>query len=225
MMMTIKKWSLVLSCFFLSVIAFSQEKDFGIWYGVSAEKKLNKKLELGLSSNIRTFNNASKIEESFIEGGITYNINKKFSAGFSYRFSDKVEDNNSYYFQHKVFLDLKGSLPAGPINFIGRFRIQMRTKTYIEDDNDNSPDYTGRIKLKAVYNTKTFPIDPYIYAESFCPMLSDKSGKIDKNRFAVGLELRITKHHSVAAEYIFQRDYLPHISDINIISFNYNIKF
>ena len=40
-----------------------------------------------------------------------------------------------------------------------------------------------------------------------------------------GVELRILKQHSVEVEYIFQRDYLPHISDINIISVNYNFKF
>src|SRR5450759_1148054 len=40
-----------------------------------------------------------------------------------------------------------------------------------------------------------------------------------------GVELRILKQHLVEVEYIFQSDYLPHISDINIISINYNFKF
>jgi hypothetical protein len=98
-------------------------------------------------------------------------------------------------------------------------------KTYIKDNNDNYPDYTGIIKLKAIYKTPTFPIDPYVYAETFLPMFSDKSGTVGKNRFAAGAELKITKRHSVEIEYIFQRDYQPHLSDINIISVNYNIKF
>jgi hypothetical protein len=225
MMMMTKKWCFVLFSFFLPLIAFSQKKDFGIWYGVSAEHKLVKKLEIDLSADIRTFNNASKIEEAFIEGGLVYNFSKHLAIAGSYRLTENLEDNNSYYYQHKVFLDFKGTLPLGKFNFTGRLRLQTRIKTYIKDENDNSPDYTGRIKIKATYKTPTFPIDPYIYAESFFPMFSDKSGTIGKNRFAAGLEFRIIKRHSVELEYIFQRDYQPHLSDINIISIDYNIKF
>jgi hypothetical protein len=225
MTMMIKKRHIFLVMCFLSLTAFGQKKDFGIWYGVSAEHKLTKKLEIDLSTDIRTFNNASKIEEAFLEGGITYSLTKHIAIAASYRLTDKIENNNSYYYQHKFFLDLKGNVPMGNISFSGRLRFQARTKTYIEDDNDNHPDYTGRIKVKAVYKTPVFPISPYVYVESFCPMFPEKTRVIEKNRFSAGLEFNIAKHHSAEIEYIFQRDYLPHLSDLNIISINYNIKF
>jgi len=47
----------------------SQEKDFGIWYTISAKHKLNKKLELDLFASVRTFVNASKTGEMLLEGG------------------------------------------------------------------------------------------------------------------------------------------------------------
>jgi hypothetical protein len=225
MMMMIKKWYLVLFSFFIPLIAFGQDKDFGIWYGVSAEHKLSKKLEIDIAGDIRTFKNASKINEVFIEGGPIYNISKRLSVAASYRLTKNLENDNSYFFRHKFFFDLKGSLPIKDFTFSCRLRFQTRTKTYIEDSQDDTPDYTGRIKLKAVYKTPTFPVNPYIYVESFCPMFSGNSGTIGKNRYSAGLEFKITKQQSFEAEYIFQRDYLPHISDINIISVNYNIKF
>lgn len=220
-----RKWCIVLFCFFLPPLATAQKKDFGIWYGISAEHKLTKKLEVEFSTNVRTFNSASKIDEAFIEGGLDYNFCNYFSVAGLYRLTKKVEDNNTYYFQHKVFGDIKGNFPLGNFRFIARLRFQTRTKTYIQDENDKYPDYTGQIKLKVIYKTPIFPLDPYIYAESFRPMFSDKSGTVGKNRFSAGLELKITKRSSVEAEYIFQRDFEPHISDINIISINYNIKF
>lgn len=225
MMMMTRKWYLVLFSFSLSLVAAAQEKDFGIWYGVSAEHKLTKKIELDLSTNIRTFNNAAKIEEAFLETGASYNFSKSLAISGSYRLTKKIEDNNSYYFQHKVMVDFKGSLPVRDFSFSCRLRFQTRVKMYIKDENDDHPDYTGRIKLKAVYKTPTFPVNPYIYVESFCPMFSDKSGTIEKNRFSAGLEFSIVKQQSAEVEYIFQRDYLPHLSDINIISINYDIKF
>lgn len=225
MMMMTKKWITVLLLFILPLITFSQKKDFGIWYGISAEHKLTKKLELDLSTKIRTFSNAAKIEQVFLEGGLAYELNKYLAIAGSYRLTKNIEQNNSYYFRHKVMLDIKGSMPAGDFSFSCRLRFQNAIKTYIKDVRDKYPDYTGRVKLKAIYKTPTFPVNPYIYVESFCPVFSDKERTIEKTRYAAGAELRILKQHSVEVEYIFQRDYLPHISDINIISLNYNIRF
>ncbi len=225
MTMMIRKLFVILLSFFIPLVASSQKKDFGIWYGISVEHKLSKKLEINLSTDIRTFNNATKIEEGFLEGGVGYSIRKYLTIAASYRLNKNLEDNNRYFFQHKLFFDVKGILPVGNFSFSSRFRFQTRMKTYIKDNNDNYPDYTGIIKLKAIYKTPTFPIDPYVYIETFMPMFSEKSGTVGKNRLAAGMELRITKRHSIETEYIFQRDYQPHLSDINIISVNYKIKF
>jgi len=224
-MTTTKKWFIVLFSLLLPLTGYAQKKDFGIWYGVSAEHKLTDKLEINLSTDIRTFNNAAKIEEAFLEGGLSYSLNKYLSLTGSYRLTKSIEDDNSYYFRHKSLLDFKGNLPIGNFSLTCRLRFQTGVKTYIEDEGDKHPEYTGRIKLKALYKTPSFPVNPYLYAESFCPMFSDKSGTIEKNRFAAGIEYSIAKRHSVEVEYIFQRDYVPHLSDIKVISINYKIKF
>jgi len=225
MMMMTRKYILFLLFLSIPVVMTAQDKDFGIWYGISAEHKLTKKLEIDLLTNVRTFRNASKLDEAFIEGGITYSMYKHISIAGSYRLTKSIENNDSYYFRHKYMLDLKGNIPAGNLNFSGYLRFQTAIKTYIKDENDKFPSYTGKIKLKAVYKTPTFPLNPYIYIESFFPMFSAKSGTIEKNRFSAGVELSITRHNSVEVEYIFQRDYQPHLSDINIISINYKLKF
>jgi hypothetical protein len=225
MMMTTRRILILGFTFLLTVTAFAQDKDFGIWYGISASHKLNKKLDLDISTQVRTFNNASKIDEVFLEGGLTYEFNKFLALAGAYRVSKSIEDNNSYYFRHKILLDLKGYLPAGNFSFSARLRFQTRTKTFIEDDQDKHPDYTGRIKLKAVYKTPVFPFNPYVYAESFTPMFSNKTRTIEKIRYSAGVEIKIAKNHSVDLEYIFQRDFLPHISDLNVAAINYNIKF
>jgi hypothetical protein len=224
MMMTTRKWYFAIFLIFLQLTSYAQEKDFGIWYGISAEHKLSGKLVIDLSADIRTFKNASKVDEALLEGGITYGFNKNFAVAGSYRISHNIEKNNSYYFQHKFFLDFKGNIPVENFSFNGRLRFQTRTKTYFKDISEDHPDYTGRIKLKIVYKTPVFPVNPYLYFESFTPMFSDKMRTIGKERLGAGFDFSISKQHSASLEYIFQRDYLPHLSDINIISVTYNIK-
>ena len=227
MMMTMinRKILVVMSFLLLSISAIGQEKDFGLWYEAAAEHKFSKKLEMDVSADVRTYKNASKIEEAFLEAGLTWYLNKHLSMAGSYRLTDNIEKDNSYYFQHKYFIDVKENGSLGRLNLSARFRLQIRTKTYLKDESEDHPDYTGRIKLKAVYKTPSFPLDPYIYAETFLPMFSKNSGSVGKNRFSAGAELNITRKHSVSMEYIFQRDYLPHMSDMNIISLSYNLKF
>jgi hypothetical protein len=225
MMTTIKKWCIFSFLIFLPFTAFTRDKDFGIWYGISVKHDIFKNMEINISAVVRTYDNASKIEQEFLEGGLEYKFNPNLSAMGSYRLTSNIEDNSRYYIQHKWFLDFKGNLPVADFSISCRLRFQSRIKTYIEDEEDKLPDYTGRIKLKALYKTLSFPINPYMYVESFLPMFSDKTRTIGKNRFSAGIEFAISKRYSIEAEYIFQRDYLPDLSDENILSVNLSIKF
>ena len=224
MMMTTKK---LLLCFLLictASITFSQD-DFGIWYSVTAEKKLVKNLDLDLDANVRTYNNASRIDEAFIDIGLTYKFNKYLSAAASYRFTEFRENDDLFHPRHKWFADLKGRLPLGDFDISARFRFQQRYKTYFEDENDRESKEVGRIKVKSLYNIPSFPVNPYIAAELFFPMFAETERIVEKNRLMAGVEYNVSKKHSFGLEYMHQRDYLPHISDINIVSVGYNLKF
>ena len=214
-------------CFFaiiLPQICYSQNDDFGIWYGLNAESSLTKKLDIDVSAMIRTFNDASKIEQAFMEAGISYKFNKYLSVAGSYRIINNLENNSEFHIRHKFFADVKGTLPIGNFSFSSRFRLQILKKTFIEKESDKVPDYHGRIKLKLIYKIPRFPVNPYLSVESFIPLYRNSSRLIDKNRFTLGSDYKISKKHSVGLEYIFQRDFKPHISDINIISIGYTYR-
>lgn len=211
-------------CFFVLILdqsCFSQNDDFGIWYGLNIESSVNKKLEIDVSAMIRTFDGASKIEQKFLEAGISYKFNKYLSIAASYRIIDKLEDNSELHLRHKSFADVKGTLPVGNFYFSSRFRFQVQKKTFIEKESDKVPDYHGRIKLKLIYKIPQFPVNPYLSVESFVLLFRNSDRLIDKNRLTPGFDYKISKKHSAGIEYIFQRDLLPRISDINIISISY----
>ncbi len=222
--MTTKKSLVLFLLLCPASVAFSQNDDFGIWYSISAEKKLIKKVELDLDVNVRTYKNASKIDEAFFDIGLTCKFNKCLSAAASYRFTEFMEKDDSFHPRHKWFADLKGKLPLGNFDISARLRFQQRYKTYFEDENDKESSEIGRVRLRTFYNIPSFPVNPYISAELFFPMFTETTRIIAKNRFMAGLEYNISKKHSIDLEYMFQRDFLPHISDINVISINYSFK-
>jgi long-subunit fatty acid transport protein len=224
MMTTIRKTGILFIALIISISLSAQDKDFGIWYGANLNKGITNKLALDVSAMIRTFQKASKVEQGFLEAGLGYKINKHLDAALSYRLTSAFENDSKYHFQHKAFLDLKGDVKVSDFSFSGRFRFQTRLKTYLVYVTDKYPDYTGRIKLKAMYRTPSFPLNPYIYCESFCPMFAKSDRVVGKNRFSAGVVYKISKAHSVDIGYIFQRDYLPKLSDMNIISLEYSLK-
>ena len=226
MMMMIKRTILIFSCLFIvSILANSQDKDFGIWYSISAEKDLIKNIELDVDLDLRTFKDAEKIEEAFIDLGITYKFNKFLSATAGYRFTEFMEDDDTFHPRHKWFTDLKGKVSFGDFDISARLRYQQRYKTYIEDENDKESKRVGRFKFQTSYDIPSFPLNPYISAELFFPLFIESSRSIEKTRFTVGLEYNFSKKHSIEAEYLYQRDNYPKLLDMNIISLNYKLKF
>jgi hypothetical protein len=225
MMMMIKKYLAGIFLFLSALPALSQSNDFGIWYSVGLKHEIGNKLELNVSAVVRTFENAGRVDQGFLEAGVDYKLLKFLNAGLYYRLSDALEDDSKYHIQHKLFLDVRGTAKLSDLSLSARLRFQSRFRTYFEYVDDKIPDYTLRLKLKAGYNTPSFPVNPYVYYEPFFPLNKDPERVLGKFRAAAGIEFKISKKHSIDAEYIFERDYLPDISNINLISLSYNFKF
>jgi len=218
------RWCLLFALF-LPLAAGAQDDDFGIWYSATAKVGVSNRVDADISAELRTFNNAGKTEQGFLEAGVDYKLTDFLSAGASYRITEAFEDDLKYHPQHKIFFELKSSIKPGNFTFQGRARYQTRFKTYFQDADDEIPDHTLRIRLKAIYRTPALPLNPFVYSETFIPLFRKSERFIGKNRFAAGVEYKITGRHSIEASYLFQRDWLPKLSDQQIINFGYNFKF
>jgi hypothetical protein len=225
MMMMINRIFLFLLFILVAGSVYSQDTDFGLWYEVNAEKSFSKKFEINGSVMIRTFNNASKIDQGYLELGASYDLNKYVGFAGSYRIGNYVENDDLYHIHHKWFGDIKGTLPAGDFVFSARLRLQIMARTYTEHQSDDIAEYDGRFKLKGVYKIPHFPVNPYISFETFSPIFRNEGRLIDKSRSTIGFEYKISKKHYVRTEYIYQRDEYPHLSIMHIISLNYTFKF
>ena len=223
--MMIRKFFIILLFLAISGSAYCQDSDFGLWYEVNAEKSFSKKFDVNGTFMVRTFENASFIDQAFIELGASYNLNKYVGFSGAYRIGSYLEDDDLYHFRHKWFADIKGSLPVSNFVFSVRLRFQIIAKPYTEDAGDDITEYDGRLKLKGVYKIPDFPVNPYLSFETFSPVFRNEGPLIDKSRSTIGLEYKITKKHLVDIAYIYQRDTYPDLSIMNIISLGYKFKF
>ncbi len=210
--------------FILSPFALCQSTDFGIWYKINAEYSFSKKIEVDGTAMLRTFNNGSKIETAFLEGNVSYKFNKHLSISGAYRFNKNLEDDGVLHTRHKWIADIKGETELGRFDLSGRLRFQRQDKTYFEDADDEIPDYHARMKFKTVYKTHSFPINPSISFETFSRVFEATEKPIDKYRAGVGIEYSLNKKNSFEVEYMFERDFLPHLKNLNLVMLTYDIK-
>lgn len=220
----IRKFLVMLVVVCTGYLTHAQDKDFGIWYSVSAQKEIAKDLDIEADINLRTWHDAGEIDEGFIDAGLGYKISKNFSAALTYRFTEMIEKDDNLHPRHKWFADFRAKTAIGDLDLSGRLRFQQRFKTYFRDENDKESKEHLRFRIKAAYDIPKFPLNPYITSELFFPIFDHVSRTVDKQRFAGGFEYKISKKHSVELEYIFQRDFYPDWVDMNIITVSYGIK-
>jgi len=153
---------IIWATFGMTLMASAQSDDFGMYYELGAEKKLNKKWSVGLEGEFRTRNNTKTADRWSAGVNAEYKIVKglKASAGYNFLYDNNAEQltwknelpnkwTPSYWgVRHRFNLQLQGSVALGNFNLSLRerwqytYRPEAQDKKYNfkwgEDANDNS---------------------------------------------------------------------------------------
>lgn len=113
---------------------------------------------MDLEASIRTNEKAANIEKFYLEPGLRYKFNDYFNAGIYYRFIDQKEKDDKYHPRHRWFIQMKGTAPSmARFTLAVRYRIQQQFKTYIEDPEDEEPQWYQRIRFELDYDVREYP--------------------------------------------------------------------
>ncbi|MCU0458213.1 MAG: DUF2490 domain-containing protein [Bacteroidales bacterium] len=203
----------------------AQDTDYGIWYEAKAEKNIWKGLRFDLEASIRTNEKARSIEKFYLEPGLRYKFNDWFNAGIYYRFIDQKEKDDRYHPRHRWFFQMKGTAPSfARFTFAVRYRIQQQFKTYMEDPEDEEPQWYQRIRFELDYDIRGVPLKPYINAEMHSQLFSPNDFVADKWRSMVGVEYTLNKKHTFGIEYIYNESRVTKPPYENILGLTYSVK-
>jgi len=224
-MMMSRKPLLIMLVLLFSVAAAGQDTDYGIWYEAKAEKKIWKDLRFDLEASVRTNEEARNIEKFYIEPGLRYKFNDYLNAGVYYRFIDQKEKDGEFHPRHRWFFQVKGNAPSvARFTFGVRYRIQQQFKTYLEDPEDEEPQWYQRIRFELDYDVKGVPLKPYINAEMHTQLFSPNEFFADKWRSMIGIEYTLNKKHTFGIEYIYNDSRVTKPPYENILGLTYSVK-
>jgi hypothetical protein len=230
-----KKILTTLSAFFLfstcSFFVHAQDaysEDFGIWGTVSLEKKLSEKLYVKLEEELRTFDNASRIDQFFTNVGVQYRLNKNIRFALVYRFINKSRDDMSYSKRHRLYVDASYRRKVYNFTFIYRLRTQSQVQDYLSSDDGKYPETFMRHKIDVKYQVKKFI--PYVAAEFFLqlndPRFHEADNQWTRERFYFGLEYELNKRETLGSFFMIQRDMnVNNLQREYVLGFEYAYSF
>lgn len=215
-----------------------------LWSSISAEKKITKQWSAAAEVEYRSLPGFDGTDRVSIGLSADYQILPyvKVDAGYIFmnchseeRWTAKKNFIPAYwYFRHRTFVSATGKMKFGMFTISLRERWQYtyrpeKSVPKFEADGE-TPKADEVVKGKGInvlrsrllveYNIKPIKLSPYASIELY------HSGKgLDKTRYTVGIQYKITKKHSVEAYYRYQDHSDEDEMDGNIIGLGYKYKF
>lgn len=244
----------IIALLLLSTTVKAEGDDFGLWSSINVEKKINARWDIGAETELRLRDNASQVDRWSAGLDVSYKISKwlKLSAGYSflndnkYKVSSKQKVADYYGQRHRVNLSLTGSHDFGRLSISLRERWQYTYRPaksvwrhYAEghafagqdadfDDDGEAIKHTFAGKGKSVWRNRlqlkyklTKKWRPYANIET------SVAKSLEKTRYVIGTEYRLTKQHSFDIKYLYQNIVSDDNDETNshIIGIGYTYKF
>lgn len=241
---------LLLIALTLLPLAGIAQDDAGLWTSIGVEKKLTKKFSLGLDGEFRSRNDFRTADRWSIGLDAGYKLKRwlKLSAGYVFIDDNRTEKisfntdgsyNNwrpSYWTtRHRLYAGFTLEAPLGRFNFSLRERWQYTyrpsaTTDRYDFDNSKWEDTDVRSKaanvlrsrLQVEYDIPNCKVTPYANAEI------NNAWSIEKVRYTVGANWKITKQHSVGLYYRLQHTSASadeEKANLHIVGAGYKFKF
>lgn len=204
---------LTLAC----LVSFGQESDNQLWTGATMKFRLNKKLRFDLEEQARFNNNISKLNITYTEGGMKYDLNNHISLKGNFRYTYDPYSHNTY--RYTGDFDYDWSKKKFPL----RLKYRIRFQRNIEAHTLEAASYF-RNKFSAGYNLSK-PVDPYIEYESYFKL--SFINKFTTNRFIIGLEWKISGNIDIDTFYMLEDEFgerNPAIKNVFGIGLSYDLK-
>lgn len=194
------------------------ENDLRGRFSAGADWKIVKGLHLDAGYEVRMTDDFSRLERHQLNAGVQYSPVKHLKIGGGYYFIGHYDSDREFKPRHRFYADVTGSYKFGVWNLSLRERLQITYNSYDFNEFQQTPNLL-ELKSRLKISYKGFSrLEPYAYAElrncfngpSFSARWNEAREKytdyeftgyhdtyINRLRGAIGLEWKISRHHSV----------------------------
>ena len=189
--------SIFLAILSYSISAFAYDNgDWQYWNTASVETSLNKHVKIKVAEEERFGGNWSELYYIHTEGFIMCKILDWFSVNTNFRW---ILQKQNKEWKNEYQPNIEGTFKADLWNFTveDRNRIEYR----IREDADDGWRYRNKASLVFPALWKKIDLRPYVSDEVFADFIA---GKLNKNRFYLGVRAKLMKHLKAEIYYMWQ---------------------
>lgn len=203
----------------------AQTTDFRVRIGAQVEKEISKKLSFCIDYEHRFDHNLTTFDKAFVEGSLSYNLNKAFKIGGLWRYMYDMDEKRQFSTGHRV---------AGYVRYkkeIGDFDLKVKTMLqYGFDDlsaqNSGKEKLINRNSIGIDYNWFGTKFTPFAEYEFFYFINHPNGGIINQSRLKAGSSYRLSKASEISVFYMFENEFnTASPADAHIVGFGYSYKF
>jgi len=167
-------------------------RDIGLWGELCLEKEILNDTKLSLQQQLRLYNNIAKVDDYFLDFGISHKIDKHFKIGVNARCIYNIKRNESVETNFRYNLDFKYKFKLGrSVLFKCRLRYQKEfVNAYANDPSQNIYSSEIRNRIKIVLN-KNWQHRFYLSSELFRLIEIFREPYFNKCRFYLGDEVEL----------------------------------
>mgnify|MGYP002624628065 CR=1 FL=1 len=208
-------------------LPLAAQSEGGLIVGAEAEKKVNKKLSIGIEAEMRTRNNFKTMDRwnfgigaeykltKWLKADAGYNLlNTNFREDFSYKSSGDLNKWRPAYWgiRHRLHASLTGSYKLTDnikLSLRERWQYTYRPEKTVQRWDYDDEEWQDKIRsakahnqlrsrLQVEYDQKDALLKPYASMELY------NAWGIEKIRYTLGTDIRLGKQHSLGVFYRFQ---------------------
>lgn len=246
------KIAAVLFIFQLSLLTASAQSEGGLLLGAEAEKKLNKKLSVSLEAELRTRNDFKTMDRWAFGLGAKYKLTDWLKADAGYKLLDTnfredidLKSSGAYNhwrpsywgIKHRFYVSLAGSYKFKnniKLELRERWQYTLRPEKTVQRWDFDDEAWEDKVRSSMAKNQlrSRFEVSYDKKHAFFTPFASIElynSWGIEKIRYNIGTDLRLSKQHNLSIYYRYQDmkhvdadDYDPNMHYIGV---GYKFKF
>lgn len=181
-------------------------QDFGGWFSIALEKEIINELYLTVEKEGRFEKNISKLDEHFLQVGISYEKIEFLRLEADLRFTEKIKGENVYEKEYRYNFDITLIKEINRFKGLYRIRYQNDDKDFFNYKTIDEEEHNIRNRLEVRYNVPKIKLEPYVNSEIFYEFDKELDPIFSKYRILLGARYDINKNNQLKLFFMLERE-------------------
>ncbi len=205
----------------------AQEWDFLTWHDMKVNRFLTKNLSASIEQQLRLENNSTRVDQTFTELGLKYNLPKGFKAAVAYRLSWVANKDRYFEDRHRYIVDLSYGKTIWRLKPELRARFQHRPSVSAFSESAKPEESSILVRLKfGISYTELKDWKPGVEFEAFIRTNDSRMNGFIAYRYRLFLDYDLPKRQNLGLFYMVETDYSgSHPLFTSVVGVNYSYEW